>query len=63
MLVYESGEALRFDETGIRAGVRGVTNVLRHLDMLPKKAAAPGRAGRRTIDALDQSERQRDRQQ
>jgi len=36
MLLYEAGEALRFDEVSIRAGVRGVTNVLRALGMLPK---------------------------
>lgn len=35
VLLYEAGEALRFDEIGIRAGVRGVLNVLRHLQMLP----------------------------
>ena len=36
-LVYEAGEALRFDELSIRAGVRGVVNVMRHLEMLPKR--------------------------
>lgn len=35
VLLYEAGEALRFDEISIRAGVRGVLNVLRHLGMLP----------------------------
>ncbi len=35
MLLYEGGEALRFDEVVIRAGVRGITNVLRKLEMLP----------------------------
>lgn len=35
MLLYEAGEALRFDEVSIRAGVRGIKNVLRELDMLP----------------------------
>jgi hypothetical protein len=35
MLLYEGGEALRFDEVPIRAGVRGIVNVLRALDMLP----------------------------
>jgi predicted deacylase len=35
MLLYEAGEALRFDEVSIRAGVRGVTNVMRTLHMLP----------------------------
>ncbi len=35
MLLYEAGEALRFDEVSIRAGVRGIVNVMRELDMLP----------------------------
>lgn len=34
MLLYEAGEALRFDEFGIRVGVRGVLNVMRGLGML-----------------------------
>jgi hypothetical protein len=38
MLLYESGEALRFDELSIRAGVRGIGRVLRALDMLPERA-------------------------
>lgn len=33
-LVYEAGEALRFDEVSIRAGVRGIVNVMRELGML-----------------------------
>ena len=45
MLLYEGGEALRFDEAAIRAGVRGVLGTLRALDMLPpapnKPAASP----------------------
>ena len=36
ILIYESGQALRFDELCIRAGVRGVVNVMRTLGMLPK---------------------------
>lgn len=36
MLLYEAGEALRFDEVSIRAGVRGIMNVMRMLEMLPK---------------------------
>jgi hypothetical protein len=36
ILLYEAGEALRFDELCIRAGVKGITNVLRHLRMLPR---------------------------
>lgn len=35
MLLYEAGEALRFDEISIRAGVKGIINVMRKLDMLP----------------------------
>ncbi|MBY6186576.1 succinylglutamate desuccinylase/aspartoacylase family protein [Marinobacter hydrocarbonoclasticus] len=44
ILLYEAGEALRFDEICIRAGVKGVLNVMRHLGMLPpsrRKEAAP----------------------
>lgn len=35
-LLYESGEALRFDEFGIRVGVHGVVKVMRALGMLPR---------------------------
>lgn len=35
MLLYEAGEALRFDEVAIKAGVRGIINVMRALEMLP----------------------------
>mgnify|MGYP001826048109 CR=1 FL=1 len=36
MLLYEAGEALRFDDLSIRAGLRGVFNVMRLIGMLPK---------------------------
>lgn len=36
LIVYEAGEALRFDELAIRVGVRGVLNVMRSLEMFPK---------------------------
>lgn len=36
ILLYEAGEALRFDETSIRIGVKGIINVLRENNMLPK---------------------------
>ncbi len=39
-LLYESGEALRFDELAIRAGVRGVVSVMRELGMLPARRNA-----------------------
>ncbi|MDY0189535.1 MAG: succinylglutamate desuccinylase/aspartoacylase family protein [Desulfuromonas sp.] len=37
ILVYEAGEALRFDESAIRGGVKGVVAVMRHLNMLPPR--------------------------
>lgn len=37
VLIYEAGEALRFDEVSIRAGLRGVQNVMRTIGMLPEK--------------------------
>ncbi len=46
LLLYEGGEALRFDDVSIRIGVRGIQNVMRAMGMLPslkgdeKKAAA-----------------------
>jgi predicted deacylase len=42
MLIYEAGEALRFDELSIRAGLRGTINAMRHIGMLPlSKSARP----------------------
>lgn len=41
VLLYEAGEALRFDETSIKIGVKGIVNVLRELEMLPKKDTNP----------------------
>ena len=44
-LVYEAGEALRFDEASIRMGVKGIASVMRALGMLPgeppARASAP----------------------
>ena len=36
VITYETGEALRFDELGIRAGVKGIINVMRHIGMMAK---------------------------
>ncbi len=36
VILYEAGEALRFEEVYIRAGVKGVINVMRSIGMLPK---------------------------
>ncbi|KPK12745.1 MAG: succinylglutamate desuccinylase [Acidithiobacillales bacterium SG8_45] len=41
MLLYEAGEALRFDEVSIRAGVKGIINVMRALEMLPPSRSTP----------------------
>lgn len=51
MLLMETGEALRFDETSVRAGVSGVLRVLAHLGMirtrrLSKPVAQPARSNR-----------------
>ena len=35
VLLYEGGEALRFDEVAIRAGTVGILRVMKHLGMLP----------------------------
>ena len=36
-LLYEAGEALRFDEVAIRAGVKGILGVMSHLGMIRKR--------------------------
>mgnify|MGYP005754184099 CR=1 FL=1 len=44
VLLYEAGEALRFDELSVRSGLRGVLGVMRHLGMLggrEREARAP----------------------
>jgi predicted deacylase len=45
VLLYESSEALRFDETCIRIGVQGVLNVMVELGMLARAADATNRSG------------------
>ena len=45
VIVYEGGEALRYDELVIRAGVRGVIGVMRELGML--RSSTKGSGGRR----------------
>ncbi|NIQ94311.1 MAG: succinylglutamate desuccinylase/aspartoacylase family protein, partial [Desulfuromonadales bacterium] len=39
MLLYEAGEAFRFDELSIRTGLRGVVNIMRSIGMLTRKAS------------------------
>jgi predicted deacylase len=36
VMVYEAGEALRFDELSIRVAVRGILNVMREMNMITK---------------------------
>ncbi|WP_290700449.1 succinylglutamate desuccinylase/aspartoacylase family protein [Amphritea sp.] len=38
ILLYEAGQALRFDEVSIRAGVRGILNVITHLGLVRRKS-------------------------
>lgn len=40
MLVYEAGEALRFDEWAIRTGLKGILRVMESLEMLPRRKRA-----------------------
>ncbi|WP_319558371.1 succinylglutamate desuccinylase/aspartoacylase family protein [Thiomicrorhabdus sp.] len=50
ILLYEAGEALRFDEISIRAGVRGIVNVLRELGNLPKtRSSTPAKKSSRAV--------------
>jgi len=43
MLLFEGGEALRFDELAIRAGVFGILRVMKHLGMLSATSIKPAR--------------------
>jgi len=38
-LVYEAGEAMRFDEPSIRIGLKGIIRLMRHIAMLPKTSS------------------------
>lgn len=44
VLLYEAGEALRFDELAIKAGVKGILRVMRHLGMLADARRAERRS-------------------
>jgi uncharacterized protein len=37
-LIYQTGEALRLDDMGIRIGLRGVLRMMKSLDMIPSKS-------------------------
>ena len=49
MLLYEAGEALRFDEVSIRAGVKGILNVMRALEMLPASRSKSKKKGESVV--------------
>ena len=51
MLLYEAGESLRFDEVSIRAGVNGIMNVLRALNMVRSKAKKNSRVRKKRSGA------------
>jgi len=41
VLVYEAGEALRFDEMAVRVGVKGILRVMHHLGMIKSSRSRP----------------------
>ncbi|MFZ5610073.1 MAG: succinylglutamate desuccinylase/aspartoacylase family protein [Pseudomonadota bacterium] len=43
VLLYEAGEALRFDEIAVRIGVKGILRVMQHMGMISSKAIMPNR--------------------
>jgi len=43
ILLYEAGEALRFDEFSIRVGMTGILRIMKELGMLPKDAVSAAR--------------------
>lgn len=44
VLLYEAGEAMRFDEMSVRAGVAGILRVLKSVEMLPLAGIAKPKA-------------------
>ena len=54
ILLYEAGEALRFDEVSIRAGLRGIIRVMRQINMLPNPAR-PYKEPKRSVIAQGSS--------
>ncbi|UCH73216.1 MAG: succinylglutamate desuccinylase/aspartoacylase family protein [Rhodospirillales bacterium] len=43
VLLYEAGEALRFDEVAVRVGVKGILRVMQHLGMIRSSKATPSK--------------------
>ena len=52
-LLYEGGEALRFDEDVIKIGLRGCINVMRKIGMLPALKSNTTRGFRKVFEARD----------
>ena len=52
MLLYEAGEALRFDEGAIQRGLEGVLSVMREIDMLPKEVEEKNSSNQEVFIAL-----------
>ncbi|GAB5381929.1 MAG: succinylglutamate desuccinylase/aspartoacylase family protein [Aliiglaciecola sp.] len=44
VILYEAGQALRYDEFSIRAGLKGIINVMREVGMLNKRNSKKGHA-------------------
>lgn len=55
VITYEAGEALRFNEQAIKAGLRGVVRVIRHLGMAPRMSRAKREARRKSYVANNNS--------
>jgi len=53
MLLYEAGEALRFNEVSIKVGLSGVINVLQYLDMLDTEGGSHCDIDKRPLLAID----------
>lgn len=49
ILLYEAGQALRFDELSVRAGVKGIRNCLAHLNMIKPVAQSRARKNSKNI--------------
>lgn len=55
MLVYEAGEALRFNESAIRIGLNGILAAMEHIGMLPNKSAQNSTKKSKTYQARSSS--------
>jgi uncharacterized protein len=49
LILYEGGEALRFDDAAVRVGLRGILGVMRRLEMISGATATPRGSGRAVV--------------